>query len=175
MPVLGSDTPSFKLAKTVASDGAPSKQPSSFRHVPSLDGRTDGQIWVKKALEFPIVFKHVHVICKPCNGNVHWQSVWILHCFTQTLTISQLHLSILFNSMSYAMLPYVIYVPLESSYTCFTPALWISGSTQILGFPLVALLRVNESHRAQPLLAAGCLRWCDVRYYRKFGTSRWIR
>ena len=29
-----------KLAKTVASDGTPSKQPSSFRHVTSLDGRT---------------------------------------------------------------------------------------------------------------------------------------
>ena len=29
-----------KLGKTVASDGTTSKQPSSFRHVPSLDGRT---------------------------------------------------------------------------------------------------------------------------------------
>ena len=37
-----------KLAKTVASDGTPSKQPSSFRHVTSLDGRTYG--WVSVML-----------------------------------------------------------------------------------------------------------------------------
>ena len=33
-----------KLAETVASDGTPSKQPSSFRHVTSLDGRTCGSL-----------------------------------------------------------------------------------------------------------------------------------
>ncbi len=41
-----------KLAKTVASDGTPLKQPSSFRHVTSLDGRP----WQARKRKLPHTF-----------------------------------------------------------------------------------------------------------------------
>ena len=52
-----------KLGKTVASDGTPSKQPLSFRHVPSSDGRTYKYKYIKN------IYIYVFIYVCICTGN----------------------------------------------------------------------------------------------------------
>lgn len=79
------------------------------------------------------------------NCHVHWQYEFYI-VLPKGLRLLQPVCSVHTYTRLYAMLSYVIYVPLQSSYdvACVTgESSWISGATQILGFPLVALLRFN--------------------------------